>query len=264
MTEAEVLGTSVAAVALAEAADELERWIRTGTRSYACLANVHVIETARRSPEVAESLRRAGLVLADGAPVAWFARRVLGRHAARVTGSDIFEELCRRSAGTYRHYFFGSTPETLAGLEAAVRERFPGVVVCGSHAPPFRPLSYGEQEAVVRTINEARPDIVWIGLGAPKQELWMAWARELLDAPVLAGIGAVFDFASGRKARAPRLVQRLGLEWLHRLASEPRRLARRYLVTNSSFVLGATRSLLVDERGGVVEPTLADADGARR
>jgi N-acetylglucosaminyldiphosphoundecaprenol N-acetyl-beta-D-mannosaminyltransferase len=244
MTAAKVRGTRIALAGLDGAAAEVTRWIDEGARSFVCLANVHLVETAHRTPRVAESLGRAGMILPDGAPVAWAAGRRVGHAVSRVTGSDLFEELCRRSPGHYRHFFYGSTSGTLARLEETVRRRYPGIVVCGRLAPPFRPLSEAEDAAVVSQINSARPDIVWVGLGAPKQELWMSWARDRLDAPALIGVGAVFDFASGTRRRAPTALRRFGLEWAFRLVLEPRRLGGRYLVTNSSFLAGIGRELI--------------------
>jgi N-acetylglucosaminyldiphosphoundecaprenol N-acetyl-beta-D-mannosaminyltransferase len=238
-----VLGAPVAATSLAEACDELERWIALGRREFVVLANVHVVETARRDSAVADALEHAGLVLPDGAPLAWSVRRAGGPKAERITGSDLFDELCRRSpAAGHRHFFYGSTPETLEVLTRLVRNRYPGIDVCGSLSPPFS-RSAELRPHDMAAIDAARPDVVWVGLGAPKQELWMRLARAHLEAPLLLGVGAVFDFASGRKQRAPRLVQRLGLEWAHRLAHEPRRLAKRYLVTNTTFTLAVLRGL---------------------
>jgi N-acetylglucosaminyldiphosphoundecaprenol N-acetyl-beta-D-mannosaminyltransferase len=233
----------VAATSRAEACDELERWILERRREYVVLANVHVVESARRDPAVAEVLAHAGAVLPDGAPVAWSVRRAAGTGAERITGSDLFDELCRRSPSAgHRHFFYGSTPETLASLTRIVRQRYPGIEICGTLSPPFsRSLKPSPDE--LAAIDAARPDVVWVGLGAPKQELWMRLARPQLSVPLLIGVGAVFDFASGRKRRAPQLLQRVGLEWAHRLAHEPRRLAKRYVVTNTTFTLAILRSL---------------------
>jgi N-acetylglucosaminyldiphosphoundecaprenol N-acetyl-beta-D-mannosaminyltransferase len=244
MRRLDVLGLPITAGNLGDICDELERWIAGRRRAYVCLANVHVVETARRNPDLERSLREADMVLADGAPIAWIAGRRGGGRVPRVAGSDLFEELCRRSVEAgHRHYFYGSTPETLARLAARVRERHPGIRICGSLSPPFSPAVEVGRD-LTAGIDAARPDVVWVGLGAPKQECWMRRARELLEAPLLVGVGAVFDFASGTKARAPRPVQRLGLEWAFRLGQEPRRLSRRYLVTNTAFGLSLVREFL--------------------
>jgi N-acetylglucosaminyldiphosphoundecaprenol N-acetyl-beta-D-mannosaminyltransferase len=240
----DVLGTQVVAAPLVEVCDELERSIKTERRAYVCLANVHVVETARRNPELAQSLGEAAMVLPDGAPIAWVAGRRLGMPVRRLAGPDLFEELCRRSPSAgYRHFFFGSTPETLAALTSCVSERHPGIRIAGSISPPFSPRVEPRRDSIDE-INAARPDIVWVGLGAPKQECWMRLARPDLHAPLLIGVGAAFDFASGKKTRAPRLLRAMGLEWAYRLAHEPRRLGRRYLVTNTTFTLELLRSLV--------------------
>ncbi len=228
-----VLGVVLTAAPLEELAAELEEWVAERRRGYVCLANVHVVETARRDPALAAALAAARLVLADGAQVAWAAR------TPRVAGADLFEELCRRSVGRgYRHYFLGGTPETLGRLLERTASAHPGLVVAGGSSPPFEPLERLDLDRIAAKVNAAAPDVVWVGLGAPKQELFMSAIRSRLEAPVLAGIGAVFDFAAGTKRRAPAWMQRCGLEWAHRLVREPRRLGRRYLTTNASFLLG--------------------------
>ena len=246
MRRLDVLGAPITAGSLGDVCSELERWIAARRRAYVCLANVHVVETARRDPELEQSLREADMVLADGAPIAWIARRRAGEPVPRIAGSDLFEELCRRSVETgHRHFFYGGTPETLARLTARLRELHPGIRICGSLSPPFSPAVEVRRD-LIDEIEAARPDVVWVGLGAPKQKRWMRRARGLLEAPLLVGVGAVFDFASGTRARAPRRLQRLGLEWAFRLAQEPRRLGCRYLVTNTAFAF----SLLRESLGG--------------
>jgi N-acetylglucosaminyldiphosphoundecaprenol N-acetyl-beta-D-mannosaminyltransferase len=232
--EVDVFDVPIATIGLERAVETIGTLIDRGERGYACLVNVHLVETARRSPSVRAALHGAALNLPDGAPVAWLAGRIGRSRVPRVTGSDLFAALCE--AGRHRHFFLGSTPETLRRLVETVQRDFPDVQICGVDSPPFRPLSEGESRELAARVNEARPDIVWVGLGAPQQELWMRANRARLHAPVLIGVGAVFDFASGTKPRAPRWLRRAGLEWVHRLVTEPRRLWRRYLVTNSRFL----------------------------
>jgi N-acetylglucosaminyldiphosphoundecaprenol N-acetyl-beta-D-mannosaminyltransferase len=136
----------------------------------------------------------------------------------------------------WKHFFYGGTPEVCDKLEHCLKAKFPGLNVVGKFAPPFLPQAQKVPDQLARSINEAKPDIVWIGLGAPKQDLWSALNRDVLDAPVLIGIGAAFDFLSGMKPQAPRWMQNMGLEWLFRLCCEPRRLWRRYLIGNAQFV----------------------------
>jgi N-acetylglucosaminyldiphosphoundecaprenol N-acetyl-beta-D-mannosaminyltransferase len=242
MRTADVIGTRVCTAPLAVVVDELERRIVTRERTYVCFANAHLAATARRDERTACALGGAGFVLADGAPVAWAAG------TERIAGADVFDALCGRSRGD-RHFFLGSTPEVLAGLAANVAERYPGVRVCGTYSPPFGPALFDELPAIAERINAARPDVLWVGLGAPRQEQWIHAARPLLDAPLVLGVGAVFEFVAGTKRRAPGWMQRTGLEWSYRLLLEPRRLARRYLVTNTAFSLALARQLVGGTHG---------------
>jgi N-acetylglucosaminyldiphosphoundecaprenol N-acetyl-beta-D-mannosaminyltransferase len=184
------------------------------------------------------------MVLPDGAPVALAASWIGRREAKQVSGSDVFDQICRGAGRRYRHFFYGSTEDVLSLLRRRVSDLYPGIDVVGTHSPPFRPLTEEERVEEAAMINAARPDIIWVGLGAPKQDLWMAANRAHLNAPVLVGVGAVFDFVSGRKRRAPEAMRAVGLEWLYRLLQEPRRLWRRYLVANTSFVLGVAFPVL--------------------
>jgi N-acetylglucosaminyldiphosphoundecaprenol N-acetyl-beta-D-mannosaminyltransferase len=166
-------------------------------------------------------------------------RRLGASSAKRISGSALFDALCSRSSiRSYTHYLVGSSPETLRQMQAQLSARYPGIQIAGLLSPPFAPVEAMDVEAASDRINAASPDIVWVGMGAPKQELWITKARPLLTAPVVCGIGAVFDFVAGTKRRAPTLLQRLGLEWAFRLLLEPRRLASRYLRTNATFVFG--------------------------
>jgi N-acetylglucosaminyldiphosphoundecaprenol N-acetyl-beta-D-mannosaminyltransferase len=154
-------------------------------------------------------------------------------------------ELCERSVSKgYRHFLYGGSEEALEQLASNLQQRFPGIQVVGKYSPPFRPLTDEEDNQVVQMINETNPDIVWVGLSTPKQERWMASHMRRLTAPVLLGVGAAFDFHAGLKKQAPQWMQRSGLEWLFRLATEPRRLGPRYLVNNPLFVLLVLKQML--------------------
>jgi N-acetylglucosaminyldiphosphoundecaprenol N-acetyl-beta-D-mannosaminyltransferase len=159
------------------------------------------------------------------------------RHVERVYGPDLMLAVCEHSAKRgYRHFFYGGAPGVTEKLAVQLRSRFPGLQVAGTYSPPFRPLTPEEDREVVERINSSQPDIVWVGIGAPKQERWMAEHVGRLCAPVLIGVGAAFDFHGGLKKQAPRWMQKSGLEWSFRLMSEPRRLWRRYLVNNPFFL----------------------------
>jgi N-acetylglucosaminyldiphosphoundecaprenol N-acetyl-beta-D-mannosaminyltransferase len=143
----------------------------------------------------------------------------------------------------YRHYFYGGNPETIAKLVGNLQARFPGLIIAGHKSPPFRPLTEAEDAADVAEINESRPDFVWVGLGMPKQEKWMAAHLGRVHAAAMLGVGAAFDFHAGAKPRAPRWMQRSGTEWIFRLASEPRRLGHRYVIDNGLFLLHSLRQV---------------------
>jgi N-acetylglucosaminyldiphosphoundecaprenol N-acetyl-beta-D-mannosaminyltransferase len=189
------------------------------------------------------------MVFPDGAPVAWVARFMSRDVVDRVCGSDVFAALTSETDIAYRHFFYGSTVDVLNLIETRLSLHAPAAILAGSHAPPFRALTGPELEEDARLINAAAPDIVWVGLGAPKQELWMSEMRGLLNAPLIIGVGAVFDFVAGTRGRAPRVIQAAGFEWLYRLCREPRRLASRYLRTNTSFIVGVASTLPRSRRG---------------
>ena len=184
----------------------------------------------------------------DGAPIAWMLRRLGFPDQPRISGTELMRAyLAQASQRGESIFLLGGTEEALAALQRNLRAEFPALLIAGAISPPFRPLTAEEDEAIVAQINASGARTVWVGLGCPKQEKWMLAHRGRVQA-VMLGVGAAFDFISGTKARAPAWVQGLGLEWLHRLASEPGRLWKRYLVTNTLFVLGAARQLLFERR----------------
>jgi len=240
-----VLGVGVSAVDLQQAVDIIEGWIERGERRYTCVTGVHGIMESQRDERLRHIHNAAGLVTPDGMPLVWLCRLGGMRCVERVYGPDLLLAYCARThAAGRRHFFYGGAPGVAEALAARLQQRFPGLCVAGTYSPPFRPLTPAEDEAVVRRIDAAAADIVWVGLSTPKQERWMHAHVGRLAAPALIGVGAAFDFVSGRKRQAPRWMQRSGLEWSFRLASEPRRLWRRYLVTNSLFIWGAAKQLL--------------------
>lgn len=243
MTSVTVRGVPIRITDTAGAADQVASWVASGVRTYVSCASVHCVEEGHAREDVRLALHGAGMVLPDGAPVAFVARRLGASAAEQVTGSALFDAVLER-ADEIRHYFYGSSEDVLSDLLVRVHHLYPQAVIAGSYSPPFRALSSAEMQTICNAINDARPDIVWVGLGAPKQDLWMAEARQLLDAPVLVGVGAVFDFVSGHAKRAPLIWRRLGLEWFYRLLRSPRRLWRRYLTTNTTFAWAVMRALV--------------------
>jgi len=214
---------------------------------YACLCNVHVLMAADRDSRLASALHDAWTVFPDGAPLAWLQRRT-HRHASRVAGADLLCAVADRGrTQSIRHLFFGSSRQVVDAAVARLEEMFPGIAVVGAIAPPIAPVEELGHPYILE-INRSNADIVWCGLGAPKQELWMHRFAQELDGAVVLGVGAAFDFLAGKKRRAPLWMQRSGLEWLYRLASEPRRLGLRYMTTNTRFVVRVLGDLLGEFR----------------
>jgi N-acetylglucosaminyldiphosphoundecaprenol N-acetyl-beta-D-mannosaminyltransferase len=241
----DVLGVGVSAITMDRALGTIDSWIARREQHYVCITGVHGVMESQRDERLREIHNRAGMVTPDGMPLVWLSRLNGVRDVERVYGPDLMAACCDRSqAHGYTHFFYGGgdgVPELLA---ERLRERFAGLRIVGSYSPPFRPMTPEEDEALVDRINQAAPDIVWVGLSTPKQERWMAEHVGRLRAPVMVGVGAAFDFHAGLKRQAPRWMQRSGLEWLFRLMTEPRRLWRRYLVNNPSFIWLLTRSLV--------------------
>ena len=232
-----VLGVGVSAVNMKLALDQIDTWTRSGAREYVCVCPVHSIMECRRSADVRRIFNSAGMVTPDGMPVVWVLRRSGQSHVSRVYGPDLLlAEMERSREAGHRHYFYGGGPGVAQRLADTMQKRFPGVAIAGVSEPPFAPLDQLATPATAAAINATRPDIVWVGMSSPKQDVWMARMRPLLDAPVIIAVGAAFDFHSGTVAQAPVWMQRSGLEWVHRLATNPRRLWRRYLVDNPWFL----------------------------
>lgn len=245
----DVLGVPVSAVDMSEALSAIDGWIRTNASQYVCVTGVHGVMESRRDAALRAIHAQAGMVTPDGMPLVWLSRAAGHRHVTRVYGPDLLLACC--AAGVprgYRHYFYGGGPGIAAQLADRLTRQVPGLQVAGVYSPRFGTLTPAEDAAACARIDAAAPDIVWVGLGTPRQERWMAGHVGRLRAPVLIGVGAAFDFHAGVKAQAPRWMQRSGLEWLFRLASEPRRLGPRYLVNNPAFVWALAREWARRER----------------
>ncbi|MCO5090971.1 WecB/TagA/CpsF family glycosyltransferase [Bosea sp. (in: a-proteobacteria)] len=240
-----IMGVNVSAITMADALRAVEDWIDRRARHFVCITGVHGVIESQSDPALMAIHERAGLVTPDGMPLVWMARKLGHRHTERVYGPDLMLALSALSAQKgYRQYYYGGAPGLADRLRDRLAGRFPGLAVAGTFSPPFRAATEDEDEATVRMINQARPDIVWIGLSTPKQEYWMADHLGRIDAPVMIGVGAAFDFLAGTKRQAPLWMQRNGLEWLFRLLSEPRRLWRRYGRIVPQFMIGAGLQLL--------------------
>ncbi len=226
----DVLGVQVNPVSSNTIIDKVDQWVQNQQKHYICLCPNYSIMMSQKHPEFRKALNQATITTADGKAVTWACKLHGYRHAQQVRGADLTRLVCRMSAQKgFSNFFYGGTEVLLETLVQNLRQQYPQLQVTGTYAPPFRPLTAQESQDVVQLINASCPDIVWIGLGAPKQELWMADHFKALHAPVMIGVGAAFDFLAGIKAEAPRWVQKAALEWLFRFATEPRRLWKRNL-----------------------------------
>jgi N-acetylglucosaminyldiphosphoundecaprenol N-acetyl-beta-D-mannosaminyltransferase len=256
---ATVLGTRIDAVSEKECVDTMIRWARRGEARYVCACNVHSVVSARRDPAFARVLAEADLCVPDGAPVAWSLRRSGFRRQQRVAGPDIMWHCLQRAAQDQLPvFFYGATQTTLAALIGRLRHELPDLRIAGSFAPPFRRLTSEEDRLIIESIRRSGARLVFVALGCPKQEAWMRSHRKALPGVAL-GAGAAFDFLAGTQERAPRWIRAAGLEWAHRLWQEPRRLWRRYFVTNTLFLAWTLRELL----GGRLPAFRAGRPGGR-
>lgn len=239
-----VLQTPIDVIDWPSALDRIEQWAALRESRYVCACNSHSAVTATQDARFRDALAQADMALPDGAPVAWMMRRLGHRQQQRISGPDLMLRSCERAAASgTRIYLLGSRPDTSAALQRRLALLFPALHIAGASSPPFRPLSSAEDQALVTQVNESGAGIVFVSLGCPKQEQWMAEHRGRVHA-VMIGVGAAFSFHSGIVERAPAWMQRNALEWLHRLGTEPIRLWKRYLTTNSKFVVDAVRQLL--------------------
>jgi N-acetylglucosaminyldiphosphoundecaprenol N-acetyl-beta-D-mannosaminyltransferase len=238
-----VLGIPLAVSDYEEVIDWMDAMIAAGDRGYLTAAAVNLVMSAREDPDARAAVLGATLAVPDGQPLVWALHALGHPRATRVYGPDLMVRFCARAArsGTPMYLYGGRTPEALALLESRLRERFPGLRIAGGFSPPFRALSSEEEERAIAEINSSGAAVVWVGTGQPKQEKWMLRMRPRLDAPLLVGVGAAFDFHAGLVSQAPPWMQRNGLEWVYRLAREPRRLWRRYARYNPRFLAGFLR-----------------------
>jgi N-acetylglucosaminyldiphosphoundecaprenol N-acetyl-beta-D-mannosaminyltransferase len=234
----EVLDIPLALTDYSDMIDLIERFVRERQRGYVCVCNVHAVMASEEDEELRAALLASSTNVPDGQPLVWAINALGNSLAGRVYGPELMWRACEHAAKTgLRFYLYGGRNQgALVQLALNLRQSHPGVKIVGGYSPPHRPLSEEEELAVIEEINRARPDVVWVGIGVPKQEKWMAQMRPHLDAPLLIGVGAAFDFHAGLVPQAPFWLQEAGLEWAYRLAHEPRRLWRRYIRYNPRFV----------------------------
>lgn len=242
----DILGIPIALTDYRGAIDAMDTMVESRERGYVCAVAVHALTVGYDDPEMGEALRGAMLVLPDGMPVVWAANMLGESLGDRVYGPELmlrYNDRCVERG--HRVWLYGGRDQgSLVQLALNLRRRHPGINIVGGYSPPFRPMTEEEEDALVDQVNEARPDVLWVGIGVPKQEKWMARMRERLDVPVMCAVGAAFDFHAGRISQAPSWMQQRGLEWIYRIAQEPRRLLPRYLYFNPRFVLAFARQYL--------------------
>jgi N-acetylglucosaminyldiphosphoundecaprenol N-acetyl-beta-D-mannosaminyltransferase len=248
-----ILGVPVALTDYVSALRVMDTLVDTRERGYVCAAPVHALMVAQDDPEMLSALRGSTLVVPDGMPLVWAANLLGERLEDRVYGPELMLRYSDRCAERgHRVWLYGGRDQgSLVQLALSMRRRHPGIKIVGGYSPPFRALTPDEEDAIVEQINAAKPDVLWVGIGVPKQEKWMAHMRERLDVPVMCGVGAAFDFHAGRVPQAPRWMQERGLEWIYRIAQEPRRLLPRYLYFNPRFVAAFARQYLAERRSGL-------------
>jgi N-acetylglucosaminyldiphosphoundecaprenol N-acetyl-beta-D-mannosaminyltransferase len=245
----EVLDVPLAVTDYDETIRLIDEFVRTGERGYVCVCNVHAVMASAEDPELRAALLGSSINVPDGQPLVWAMNALGSSLTARVYGPELMWRACAHAAHTgTRFYLYGGRNQgALVQLALNLRRNHPGVRIVGGYSPPHRPLSQEEQSAVISEINRSRADVVWVGIGVPKQEKWMAMMRPHLEAPLLIGVGAAFDFHAGLVPQAPVWLQEAGLEWAYRLAHEPRRLWRRYVRYNPRF-LAAFAGQLAEHR----------------
>jgi N-acetylglucosaminyldiphosphoundecaprenol N-acetyl-beta-D-mannosaminyltransferase len=238
-----VLGVPLALTDYERTLDWIDEAVAARTPGYICVAAVHTVMACGEDPELRAAVRGASFTVPDGQPLVWALNLLGHRLSSRVYGPDLMWKACERAARTgTRFYLYGGRNQgALVQLALNLRTAFPGLRIVGGYSPPFRALEADEEARVLEEIDASGADVVWVGIGVPKQEKWMARVRPRLRAPVLIGVGAAFDFHAGLVSQAPGWMQRLGLEWAFRLSREPRRLWRRYVRYNPLFVASFAR-----------------------
>ena len=247
-----VLGIKVNIIQISRVIEFMEGWIeKRDFGSYICISNMNDIAYSYKNRKIREAMNSAALSVPDGISLVLLARLYGIPLKRRVYGPDLMFEFFKATKHKeYSHFFYGSTEETLKFLIKNLKEKLPELKIAGFHSPPFRPLTEEEDREIIDTINRASPDVLWVGLGCPKQQLWMYEHKDKIRVPVMVGVGAAFDFLAGTKVQAPRWIRDNGVEWLFRLITEPRRLWKRYMVNGSIFIYNIAKQLVDDFSNG--------------
>jgi len=226
-----ILDVKVNAINMSQSVETIDSWIARQEQNYVCITGFHGIMICQKDSDLLRIHNTSGLTTPDGMSIVWILQSKGYHSVSRVYGPDLMLAVCEHSAhgGNYRHFMYGGLPGVAEQLANVLTTRFPGLQVVGTYSPPFRPLTLEEDQNIIEKIDATNPDIIWIGIGTPKQERWMSAHMGRVNASVMIGVGAAFDFLSGHKKQAPYWMQRHGMEWFFRLMAEPRRLWRRYI-----------------------------------
>ena len=252
----EVLGLPIAMLDYARAMDVMDGMIARRERGWVCAVAVHAVMVAQSDPEMRRALAGSSLTVPDGMPLVWAANMLGEDLPNRVYGPELMERYSRRCVEKgHRVWLYGGRDQgSLVQLALSMRGDHPGIQIVGGYSPPFRDLTKEEEDGLAEQINAAKPDVLWVGIGVPKQEKWMARMRDRVEVPVMCGVGAAFDFHAGRISQAPRWMQERGLEWTYRLAQEPRRLLPRYMYYNPRFMAAFARQVVRERRRRRLRP----------
>ena len=248
----EILGLSIAMTDYERAMDAMDAMIATRSPGYVCALATHAVSLSHDDTELRDAILASTLALPDGVPLVW-AANILGEHLPnRVYGPELMRRYNDRCVEQeHRVWLYGGRDQgSLVQLALNLRRMHPGLRIVGGYSPPFRALSTEEDDAIAQQIDQAKPDVLWVGIGAPKQEKWMARVRDRIEVPVMVGVGAAFDFHAGRISQAPHWMQERGIEWSYRIAQEPRRLLPRYLFHNPRFMAAFIRQLAKERATG--------------
>ncbi|HPH06128.1 MAG TPA: WecB/TagA/CpsF family glycosyltransferase [Methylotenera sp.] len=241
---ASILGSHIDALEWGDAISTICTWAKNRESRYVAICNVHSVVTALQEPQHKQVINSADMATCDGMPITWMLRKLGFPQQQRINGPDLMWKYCEKAEKSgQKVFFYGSTDENLVLLKTRLLVAFPALQIAGMYSPPFRDLTVDEDAEVVKRLNDSGAGVVFVGLGCPRQELWMQLHRGKINA-VMIGVGAAFNYHAGTIQRAPLWMQNAGLEWLHRLAADPRRLWKRYLVTNTLFIFAATAQLL--------------------
>ena len=245
MKKFEILGVKISAINMEDACDIIRQAITSRKKIYISVCPVSTVMECLKDQKMLVSVNSATLATPDGMPVVWLGKMKGHSNIRRVYGPDLMLEACKISAEKgFKNYFYGSSEQVLEKLQKKLKSVFSGLNITGLYSPSFSKLSESEDEEIIKMINNSDSDILWVGLGSPKQDIWMYEHRDKLSVPVMIGVGAAFDFISGTKKQAPKLVQKIGMEWLFRLISEPKRLWKRYFFGNAQFLYLISKEII--------------------